>query len=53
MAAYDAKPLFDNIIDKKVLDENVFSFYFNQDEGSQGSELTIGGTDSSKYSGEI
>jgi len=53
MAAYDQKPVFDNIIDQKRLDNNVFSFYFSKNNGVSDSKLTIGGVDKSLYAGDL
>ncbi|CAD8197251.1 unnamed protein product [Paramecium octaurelia] len=53
MAAYNFNPLFDNIIKQKLLDRNVFSFYFSRQEGSRSSELTFGGWDTDHFQGEL
>lgn len=53
MAAYNFSPLFDNIIKQKLLDRNMFSFYFSRQDGSKSSELTIGGWDESHFEGEL
>uniref|UniRef100_A0A8C6U628 Nothepsin n=1 Tax=Neogobius melanostomus TaxID=47308 RepID=A0A8C6U628_9GOBI len=49
------KPVFDNIISQKKVDQAVFSFYLPRrgtNDAASG-ELLIGGTDKSFYSGEI
>jgi cathepsin D len=53
MAAYDQNPVFDNIIGQKLLQNNVFSFYYTKHEGTRDSKLTLGGVDHSLYSGDI
>ncbi|CAD8133884.1 unnamed protein product [Paramecium pentaurelia] len=53
MAAYNFNPLFDNIMQQKLLDRNVFSFYFSRQEGSRSSELTLGGWDNDHFTGEL
>ncbi|KAJ0012688.1 hypothetical protein NQD34_017022 [Periophthalmus magnuspinnatus] len=50
------KPVFDNIIAQKKVDQAVFSFYFirrRADVATIGGELLIGGTDKQFYTGEI
>ncbi|XP_027724504.1 cathepsin D [Vombatus ursinus] len=47
-------PVFDNLMDQKLLEKNVFSFYLNRDPTAQpGGELMFGGTDSKYYQGEF
>ncbi|CAD8135397.1 unnamed protein product [Paramecium pentaurelia] len=53
MAAYHFNPLFDNIMQQKLLDRNVFSFYFSRQEGSRTSELTLGGWNQDHFEGEL
>ncbi|CAD8044662.1 unnamed protein product [Paramecium primaurelia] len=53
MAAYHFNPLFDNIMQQKLLDRNVFSFYFSRQEGSRTSELTLGGWNQDHFVGEL
>ena len=53
MAAYGFHPIFDNIMDQGTLDHNVISFYYSRSDGSETSQMTIGGTDPSLYEGEI
>lgn len=45
-------PPFYNMIDQKLLDEPVFSFYLGE-SGKTDSVVTFGGVDKSKYSGKI
>ncbi|CAD8132993.1 unnamed protein product [Paramecium octaurelia] len=53
MAAYHFNPLFDNIMQQKLLDRNVFSFYFSRQENSRTSELTLGGWNQEHFVGEL
>nr|BAE31329.1 unnamed protein product [Mus musculus] len=47
-------PVFDNLMQQKLVDKNIFSFYLNRDpEGQPGGELMLGGTDSKYYHGEL
>ncbi|KAF7662897.1 hypothetical protein LDENG_00223300 [Lucifuga dentata] len=45
-------PVMDNIISQNLLNANMFAFYLSRG-GQQGSELSFGGVDNSKYQGEI
>ncbi|KAJ6665062.1 hypothetical protein lerEdw1_005293 [Lerista edwardsae] len=48
------KPFFDNVIEQKLVDQNVFSFYLNRDPGaSPGGELLFGGIDKQYYTGDL
>jgi len=53
MAAYNMEPLFDNIMKQRKLDSNVFSFYFDNKDGSHESRLILGGVDETLYKGPI
>ncbi|KAL1506452.1 hypothetical protein ABEB36_005816 [Hypothenemus hampei] len=47
-------PVFYNMIDQKLVDEPVFSFYLNRDEnGDVGGELVFGGSDPQYYEGNL
>ncbi|MEE6512228.1 hypothetical protein FKM82_019142 [Ascaphus truei] len=47
-------PVFDNIIEQKLVEKNVFSFYLNRNPESQpGGELLLGGTDPKYYTGDF
>ncbi|KAJ3062589.1 hypothetical protein HK102_008717 [Quaeritorhiza haematococci] len=44
--------VFDNMVSQSVVDQSVFSFYFSKG-GANGSELSFGGYDESRFEGEI
>ncbi|XP_070283177.1 cathepsin D [Myotis yumanensis] len=47
-------PVFDNLMQQKLVEKNIFSFYLNRDPTAQpGGELMLGGTDSKYYKGPI
>ncbi|NXC31762.1 CATD protein, partial [Campylorhamphus procurvoides] len=47
-------PFFDNIMEQKLIDKNMFSFYLNRDPTAQpGGELLLGGTDPKYYTGDF
>ncbi|NWS97983.1 CATD protein, partial [Mionectes macconnelli] len=47
-------PFFDNIMQQKLIEKNIFSFYLNRDPSAQpGGELLLGGTDPKYYTGEF
>ncbi|KAG0002222.1 Vacuolar protease A [Entomortierella chlamydospora] len=46
-------PPFYSMINQKLLDEPVFGFYLGQADSSLGGEMTLGGVDSSHFSGEL
>uniref|UniRef100_A0A5F7ZZL0 Cathepsin D n=1 Tax=Macaca mulatta TaxID=9544 RepID=A0A5F7ZZL0_MACMU len=47
-------PVFDNLMQQKLVDQNIFSFYLNRDPTAQpGGELMLGGTDSKYYRGSL
>ncbi|XP_032546484.1 cathepsin D [Chiroxiphia lanceolata] len=47
-------PFFDNIMQQRLIEKNIFSFYLNRDPTAQpGGELLLGGTDPKYYTGEF
>jgi hypothetical protein len=52
ISQYNLPTAFELMIDQKVIDEPVFSFYLQSDASAQG-QLTFGGVDSTKFDGEI
>ncbi|XP_036284676.1 cathepsin D [Pipistrellus kuhlii] len=47
-------PVFDNLMQQKLVEKNIFSFYLNRDPTAQpGGELMLGGTDSKYYKGPL
>ncbi|KAM6159455.1 cathepsin D [Rhynchocyon petersi] len=47
-------PVFDNLMQQKLVDKNMFSFYLNRDPTAQpGGELMLGGIDSKYYKGSM
>ncbi|XP_053417161.1 cathepsin D [Nycticebus coucang] len=47
-------PVFDNLMQQKLVEKNIFSFYLNRDPGAQpGGELMLGGMDSKYYKGSL
>ncbi|XP_008158487.2 cathepsin D [Eptesicus fuscus] len=47
-------PVFDNLMQQKLVEKNIFSFYLNRDPSAQpGGELMLGGTDSKFYKGPL
>jgi hypothetical protein len=46
------KPPIQNMIEQKIIDKGVFSFYLPSTSGAKG-ELDIGGIDDSKYTGDL
>nr|DBA17326.1 TPA: hypothetical protein GDO54_002791 [Pyxicephalus adspersus] len=49
-----APTVFDDMMDQKLVESNVFSFYLNRNPDSQpGGELLLGGTDPKFYTGEF
>jgi hypothetical protein len=52
MAAYDAVPVFDSMINDKSLKRNIISFYYSYNENEEG-EILIGDIDVSKFEGDL
>lgn len=52
MSAYGVTPVFDNIIDKSLLKNNIMTFYYSVNESVDG-QITVGYIDQTKYSGDI
>ncbi|KAM9313218.1 cathepsin E-like [Gastrophryne carolinensis] len=54
LAVGNAVPVFDRIMEEKLVDKPIFSFHLNKDDGFQyGGELILGGIDNSLYKGPI
>ena len=56
LAQKDIVPLFDNIMEQKVLQVNLFAFYFTKkadEDNGMLSDLTFGYYDKAKFTGEI
>ncbi|XP_036375709.1 gastricsin-like [Megalops cyprinoides] len=47
-----ATPVMDTMMQENLLPHNIFAFYLSRNE-QQGSELTFGGVDTSRYQGQI
>jgi cathepsin D len=52
MSAYGVTPVFDSIIQGRLLKNNVMSFYYSYDETVDG-QITLGYIDKSKFMGEL
>jgi len=52
MAAYGIVPVFDNIINQKLLKKNIMSFYYSVNESTEG-EITLGYIDPNRFSGKL
>jgi cathepsin D len=52
MSAHGVVPVFDNIIDQKLLNKNLIAFYYSLGDQEEG-EITIGHVNPSKFIGEI
>lgn len=48
----NTQTLFGNIMDQKLVDKNVFSFYLPSSSGNNG-ELLLGGIDKKHYTGDL
>ncbi|XP_037373259.1 cathepsin D [Talpa occidentalis] len=47
-------PVFDNLMEQKLVEKNIFSFYLNRDPNAQpGGELMLGGTDPKFFTGPL
>jgi len=46
-------PPFVSMVNQKLLDEPIFSVFLSNGDGSDGSELLLGGMDSNKYTGDL
>ena len=54
IAAAGVKPIFNEMLDQKVITEPVFSIYLQKDgKEESGGEITFGGIDNTKYTGEL
>ncbi|XP_066559106.1 gastricsin-like [Amia ocellicauda] len=52
LSAGGETPVMDTMMQEQLLQYNLFAFYLSSDE-QQGSEVTFGGVDQSRYTGEI
>jgi cathepsin D len=52
LAAYNFDPVFDNVIEQGLLDQNIMTFYYSLSQDEQ-SIMTIGGIDRSLFRGDI
>jgi cathepsin D len=52
MAAYGNTPVFDSIIQQKLLKSNILTFYYSYNENTDG-QITLGYIDKNKYKGDI
>jgi len=52
MAAYGIVPVFDNIIEQKLLKKNIMAFYYTINESTDG-EITLGYIDPARFTGKI
>ena len=52
MAAFHFKPMFDHIMDLKILPSNIFSFWLSLNEDVP-SELLFGKVDHQRYEGDL
>jgi len=55
LASTGATPVINNMINQGLLDQPLFAVYLTREkeEGAIGGEITVGGTDSSHYTGDI
>jgi len=47
------KPVFDELMDQKLIENGIFAFYLTSEKSGIPSELTFGYIDESKYTGDI
>jgi hypothetical protein len=52
MAAHHLTPVFDQLMQQKVVEQMEFAFYFSQHANGQASCLTLGGVDPTLYTGK-
>jgi hypothetical protein len=52
-AVGNVKSLIQNMFDQKVIEKKVFAFYLRSEAGANEGEVTFGGVDNSKFSGEL
>lgn len=52
MAADNQTPVFDSIIDQKLLNKNIMTFYYSLNEDTDG-QISLGFIDETKYRGKI
>lgn len=52
MAAYNQTPVFDSIINQKLLTNNIMTFYYSYNENTDG-QISLGFIDETKYKGKI
>ncbi|NWV78847.1 CATD protein, partial [Dasyornis broadbenti] len=54
ISVQNVRPFFDTLMEQKLIDRNVFSFYLNRDPTADpGGELLLGGTDPKYYRGKF
>merc|ERR1711957_798572 len=52
MAAYNQTPVFDSIMNQKLLEHNIMTFYYSLNEDTDG-QISLGFIDDKKYHGKI
>lgn len=52
MAAYNVTPVFDSIINDKLLKKNIITFYYSVNEDTNG-QITLGYIDDTKFTGKL
>lgn len=53
LAEKGIKPVFDGMMDQKLLQSNMFAFYMTDKSSGVESDMTIGYYDKEKFSGEL